>query len=342
MALTSVFYDGYVTETDRAKNRGGVPDYGVYGPDDFKVTAHPSIPYAVLVKAGRAHGHGVTDTAQIDQVVQCATIAAPASNIRWDLIVVRRNWQPALGGPSTLEAIQAGTTAAIPAGRKVGPGVEDDQPIFLVKWQGGTSAPVEFIDLRVHAANGGLFAQSDLVRTYLTGVGTTVNINGALWSLQLDGQAQPGWVRVLEAPGGTVPTGGGTLARSDGTANINFGDTTLRVNIDTNTGAAWSNRRGSGLECPVPGVYFISGRILTEGPAGRYGTGYIIPDKADMVGSLTWTEDTPGAAYGGISFSGTFVCPTGPAFWFTTTAYNTACTIRPPSRVTCTRVSKIG
>lgn len=193
MALTSVFYDGYVTETDRAQNLAGAAQYGVYGPDDFKVTAHPSIPFAVLVKAGRAHGHGVTDTAAEDQVVQCAAISAPASNYRWDLIVVRRNWQPAAGGPSTLEAVQAGATAAIPAGRKVGPGVEDDQPLYLIKWQGGTSAPVEFIDLRVHAANNGLFAKSELAMTYLTGVGTAVNINGVNWSLQLglNGLATP-------------------------------------------------------------------------------------------------------------------------------------------------------
>jgi hypothetical protein len=192
MALTSVFYDGPVTETDRAKNRGGVPDYGVYGVGDFEVKAHPSIPYNVLVKAGRAHGHGVTDTAAGDQVVPCNTLA---SGTRWDLIVVRRNWQPALGGPSTLVSIPGGTTPAIPAARKVGPGIEDDQPIALVKWQGGLSAPAQIIDLRVWASNGGLYAKDDLVRTYLTGVGTEVNINGTLWALQLGTNDAEGWAR---------------------------------------------------------------------------------------------------------------------------------------------------
>lgn len=195
MALTSVYYDGPVTETDRAKNLAGAPEYGVYGPGDFNVTAHPSIPYAVLVKAGRAHGHGVTDTAATDQVVQCATLA---SGTRWDLIVVRRNWQPALGGPSTLEVVQAGATAQIPAARKVGPGVEDDQPLFLVKWQGGTSAPVQFIDLRVWAGNGGLFAKDDFVRTYLTSLGTEVNINGVTWTLGLGTNSLPAWEKSME------------------------------------------------------------------------------------------------------------------------------------------------
>ena len=192
MALTSVFYDGVVTETDRAINLAGSPQYGVYGVDDFKVTAHPTIPYAVLTKAGRAHGHGVTDTAAIDQVVQCDTLA---SGTRWDLIVVRRNWQPALGGPSTLEAIPAGAVAEIPAARKVGPGVEDDQPIALVKWTGGLSAPQQIIDLRVWASNGSLYATDDLVRGYLTGIGTRVNINGVDWSYLIGANDLLGWVR---------------------------------------------------------------------------------------------------------------------------------------------------
>ena len=231
MALTSVYYDGPVTESDRAKNRTGAPDYGVYGPNDFKVTAHPSIPYAVLVKAGKAHGYGVTDIAEEDQVVQCASIT---SGVRWDLIVVRRNWQPALGGPSTLAVIQVGASAVIPGPpiRKVGPGVEDDQPVFLVKWQGGISAPVDFIDLRVWAGNDGLFAKSDLVRTYMDEVGTDININGVIWHCQLGTNDDVEWRQIssiestvgkpadvpwrhfkglISAPGGTDPNGYGEL-----------------------------------------------------------------------------------------------------------------------------------
>jgi len=190
MALTSVFYDGTVTETDRAKNRGGVPDYGVYGIEDFKVIAHPSIANAVLVKAGKAHGFGVTDTATADQPVQCGTIS---SGTRWDLITVRRNWQPAAGGPSTLEAVPGGAVAEIPTSRKVGPGVEDDQPLALVKWKAGLSAPEQIIDLRVWTSNGGLYAKDDLVRSYLTGAGTRISINGIDWVCTLGANDVPTW-----------------------------------------------------------------------------------------------------------------------------------------------------
>lgn len=219
MALTSTFYDGVVTESDRAKNLAGSPEYGVYGPEDFKVTAHPSIPYAVLVKAGRAHGHGVTDEALEDQVVQCAPLA---SGVRWDLIVVRRNWQPELGGPSTLEVIQAGVEPQIPEGRIVGPGVEDDQPIFLVKWQGGVSAPVEFRDLRVWAANGGLYAKHDLVRSYMNSVGTEININGTVWALQVGTNDLPAWLKLSEI--GKIPLFGFGSSLTGGTpgAGVQF------------------------------------------------------------------------------------------------------------------------
>lgn len=193
MALTSVFYDGPVTETDRAKNRAGTPDYGVYGVNDFKVTAHPSIPFAVLVKAGRAHGHGVTDLAEIDQVVQCPTLSG-AGAVRWDLIAVRRDWQPLLGGPSTLVVISAGASPTIPAARKVGPGVQDDQPLFLVKWQGGTSAPVEFVDLRCWAATGGAVIADYRARGYLGKPGASVLLAGVQWHYAPTGNGVWDWV----------------------------------------------------------------------------------------------------------------------------------------------------
>ncbi|WP_455833752.1 hypothetical protein [Pseudarthrobacter siccitolerans] len=213
MPLISTYYDGPVTESDRAKNPAGRSEYGVYGNEDFRVTAHPSIPYAVLVKKGRAHGHGVTDEAEIDQVVNCPSLA---TGFRWDLIVIRRNWQPELGGPSTLEVIEAGTEAQIPTDRKVGPGVEDDQPIALVKWQGGVSAPVEFRDLRVWSNNAGMFAVDPMVRQYLATIGTEVNISGEVWSYQRLSATDADWVKTSQIS--RIPLFGAN-GRTDGPMN---------------------------------------------------------------------------------------------------------------------------
>lgn len=219
MPLISTYYDGPVTESDRAANPAGRIEYGVYGNEDFRVTAHPSIPYAVLVKKGRAHGHGVTDEAEIDQVVNCPSLA---SGVRWDLIVVRRNWQPELGGPSTLEVIDAGTEPVIPAARKVGPGVEDDQPIALVRWQGGTSAPMEIRDLRVWSNNGGMFAIDPLVRKYMEKIGTRIKIAGEVWSYERLSAMATDWVNEdgsgpwvdLEIEAGWQIVGGGINPRA--------------------------------------------------------------------------------------------------------------------------------
>ena len=315
----------------------GTAVYGVRSALDWKVIGVPGQDRTVSIAPGSGFGYGVTDKTVANETIQLDTIA---SGSRWDMIAVRRDWTPT-AGVSMFVKVNGGATAVIPGGRNANPGGIDDQPIALVQVTAGQTQPTSIIDLRTWTGNGGgHVAAHDLVRSYLNSVGTRLWIDGVDWIRRLGANDTPEWVD-LSGILATVPNGGGTLARSDGTANINAGNTTLRVNIDTNSGASWTSWKGSGIACSTPGTYFISGRLLTSGPAGRYGTLYSYADKADMVGSLTWTEDAPGTAFGGISFSGTFVCPTGPAFWFTTTAYTNECTIRAGSRVQVTRVGKI-
>lgn len=233
MALTSVFYDGPVTETSRAQNRAGAPDYGVYGEDDFKVTTHPSIPYALTVKAGKAHGHGVTDTAAADQVVQCATLSGDGA-VRYDLIVVRRNWQPLLGGPSTLVAIQGGSTIPnINTLRLKTPGIEDDQPIALVKWQGNQNTPAQIIDLRCWAGNGGMVAADLMALDYLERPGADVLVGNTTWRHVLGANNAWGWVGLNSVQSfGFVQPNGWALS---GTCRVaQAGGGLRRVDLDVN------------------------------------------------------------------------------------------------------------
>lgn len=203
MALTSVFYDGPVTETDRAKNRAGAPDYGVYGASDFQVITNGSVPYSVLVRAGRAHGWGITDTAATNQTL---TFDAPASGVtRWDLVAVRRNWQPLLGGPSTLVVIKGGAFTNIPAGRKTNPGIEDDQPLALVGWKGGQSAPFQIIDLRCWASNGGMEIANEIAFEYLGRPGACVRLDG--WDWRFARQANGAWTWVTDTNATQVDPG---------------------------------------------------------------------------------------------------------------------------------------
>lgn len=202
MSILSTFYDSsagtpasLVTEVKWAKAHPhiGSSEYGVDGVADFKVTAHPSTPYAVNVAAGKAWGHGVLD--ESDGVVTVVCDAPAVGVTRWDLISIRRDWTPLAGGPTSVTKVAGGSSKEIPAARENTPGTLDDQPLYLVKWVGGQTQPVELVDLRCWAGNGGVFAKDDLVRTYLNRVGTEVNINGASWIRRLGANDIPEWVK---------------------------------------------------------------------------------------------------------------------------------------------------
>lgn len=201
MAIQSTFYDtspgvpaSLVTEVKWAKAHPhvGSSEYGVDAPGDFQVTAHPSTPFTVNVSPGKAWGHGVLDESSAIVPVTCDTPAAGTT--RWDLIVIRRDWTAAPGVPSAVTKVNGGTTKAIPAARNNTPGTLDDQPLFLVQWVAGQTQPNKIVDVRVWAGNGGMFAKDELVRSYLTRIGSSVKLNGETWSLDLLGNDLPGWV----------------------------------------------------------------------------------------------------------------------------------------------------
>jgi len=210
VAILSTFYDtsagtpaSLVTEVKWAKAHPhiGASEYGVDGPGDFKVTTHPSTPYAVNVAGGKAWGHGVLD--ESDGVVTVVCDAPAVGVTRWDLISVRRDWTPLAGGPTSVTKVVGGSSKEIPAARENTPGTLDDQPLYLAKWVGGQTQPMELVDLRVWAGNGGMFAQDDLVRTYLKRIGSEVNIKGAIWRLAVGANDTLAWVKDSEI--GKIP-----------------------------------------------------------------------------------------------------------------------------------------
>lgn len=203
MAITSAGYDGTVDEVQWAAliPSAGSSEYGVLGSLDFNVTAHPTTAYAVNVSAGTAWGHGVLDVSDSVVAVQCDAPAAGV--IRWDLICARRDWRPLAGGPTSITKVNGGATADIPAGRNNTPGTVDDQPLFLVQWTGGQTQPTAYIDLRCWAGNGGLTARNDKVRSYLTRIGTQIEILGVQWQRRVDGTGSAEWVKLGQI--GAIP-----------------------------------------------------------------------------------------------------------------------------------------
>lgn len=229
MGFITAGYDGTVDEVQFAKL---LRRYAVVGAQDFKATTQAG-DRIVAISDGTALGPGTVDVATGIPNIQFA--AAPAGTTRWDLVALRRDWQPP-GGTSSIVIVQGGTTKGFP---EVGtattawnrrPGIVDDQPLYLQEVNGTLLG--ERIDLRVWGGVAGLYAKDDLVRSYMDTVGTEINVNGVVWSYRLVDNDNTGWRAVtqtestaikpstvpwrefkglISAPGGTDPNGYGEL-----------------------------------------------------------------------------------------------------------------------------------
>lgn len=191
----SGYYDGATTEKLRAETWMG-PTYGVRGADDWKVTAVPAADRTVSIAPGSGFGHGVPDTTRTNDTIQLDTVA---SGSRWDMVAVRRDWQPAAGGPSQFVKINGSSAKALPAvGTSTAswnrrPGVVDDQPLYLVQTTAGQTQPTGFVDLRCWAGPGGLVAVDTLALSYLTVPGAAVRIGEYLYTYVPDSNGVFGW-----------------------------------------------------------------------------------------------------------------------------------------------------
>lgn len=179
--IKSTFYDTLpgqgVKETtwaQSAMSRG--PLFGVVTPDDFTLTAHPTTAYALNVGGGRAWGNGVWDEVE-GSTTLTATPPANAAT-RWDLVCIRRDWQPTGGGPSALRIVEGSSSQQLPAAMEKRPGIISDQPLYLVQWKGGTTTPLQIIDLRCFAGPGGIEIVHPMAREYLAYPGATVKMAG--------------------------------------------------------------------------------------------------------------------------------------------------------------------
>lgn len=252
MAIITGGYDGTVDEVQFA---GLLPRYSVAGPDDFKATTQAG-DRILAIGNGTALGPGTIDVASNLPTIQFAV----ASGTRWDLVALRRDWQPP-GGTSEIKIIQGGASEAYPA---VGtattawnrrPGIVDDQPLYLQQVTGtllGTR-----IDLRCWQSNSGLVAVHDKARTYLETLGTEVLIGGLKWNYVPGANGVPAWrnddavmYSPIQIPGYSI-TGGITVEPAGSRTHV-----TVDINV-TRTGNAglipkddWAN---FGAVIPTPG-----------------------------------------------------------------------------------------
>lgn len=188
MAIVTAGYDGALDEVQFAE---AIHRYSVVGADDFKATTQAG-DRIVAIADGVALGPGTRDVATAIPNIQFAA----ATGTRWDLVVLRRDWQPP-GGASSIVIIQGGSTKGYPTVGTAAtnwnrrPGIMDDQPLYLQEINGaflGTR-----IDLRCWAGHGGLSAVSEDVKTYLDRVGTEVQIGTDRWTYGPGTNGVPAW-----------------------------------------------------------------------------------------------------------------------------------------------------
>jgi hypothetical protein len=197
--ISSIGYGGDVLEGDLPIwRRSFAAEYGVVGPDDWKVAVKPGVDRTLTVAPGIGFGHTVID--ENDEAEVTVTLNTLASGTtRWDMIVARRN-RSGPGGTTTFTKV-TGTSAGLAtfASRLQDPSTTDDQPLALVQVNGNGAGGVinaaTLIDLRAWAANGGMVATSDLVLQYLNAVGTQVQVGSVVWTRILDSASAPVWAK---------------------------------------------------------------------------------------------------------------------------------------------------
>lgn len=216
MAFVNAGYDGTVDEVQFAKllNR-----YAVVGPDDFKAS-NTTGDRMLSIANGTALGPGSLNVGTAFSPIQFDAVTSGTT--RWDLVVLRRNWQPA-SGTTTLEVVKGGASPVLPS-RNQNPGVIDDQPLYLQQVNAGSTSLGTRIDLRVWQGPGGAEAADKLALTYLAQPGAAVKVGQSLFRYELGANGVWAWadskpvVRRAEYWGMTawepgVPWGPGILER---------------------------------------------------------------------------------------------------------------------------------
>jgi hypothetical protein len=257
MAITSIGYDGTVDETAWTRLMGKTAGcaYGVLGPTDWKVTAHPTLARGVVIAAGHGWGHGVYDINDATVSLQGADIL---SGTRWDMVVARRSWT-GVGGVTTFQLLSGTSTKAL-VSRSVSPGVTDEQPLALVQYTGGSTVPTSIIDLRVWPGNGGMYAADLMARDYNTQIGSRLIIGTEDWISIVSSAGIQQWQRQSALQSVQLYGVGGTLVGGSPVAATSSFMIQSGSNIVTSDGAGYGR-----INFPVSFPNGLVTIILTNG-----------------------------------------------------------------------------
>lgn len=258
MAITSVGYAGTVNDVQWATllPYGGGAEYAVVDTTDFRVTSGGSGDRAVTVAPGVAIGMGVMDMSDSSVVLN----AAAASSVRFDLVGLVRDWATA---ESSLAIIPGGSAQAIPS-RPVNPGIEDVQPLALIRVDPGSSVVQVVADLRVWVGPGGAVAQSPLVRGFLSRPGTRIRIGDDEHVRGFASNGAATWHSTRATP--TF----GQMYNNVSQGMTNAGWTTLGFAAGSSIFSGGVSKVGNSMRVPVTGLYLVVASLsFDQGSSGQ-------------------------------------------------------------------------
>jgi len=220
MTFTNIGYAGTVTDVGWAQliPWAGGSEYCIPDADSFRANSAPG-DRNVDISPGTAAGHGVLVESDSSVTINLPSVS---SGSRWDLIALRRIWGTAT---SSVVRVAGGAAKAIPSILH-NPGVEDFQPLWLLRVAAGQTTIQEFCDLRAFVGNGGAWGRDDLVRSYLTRVGTVITIGTVRWERRIDALGSAVWIRAGTGVGNYTPPQ---------TTRITFIESGSGVNLSSST-----------------------------------------------------------------------------------------------------------
>lgn len=199
MAITSFGYPGTIDAKTQAVWLPMVSSaqYSVAGAGDLRVTARTAVDRGITVAAGTAAGDGVMDILSTAELAVIPSVAG--TNVsRWFMVALRRNWNT---NASSIVVVAGSATRALPT-RTNDPGGISDQPLALVRVESGKTTISEFVDLRTWARSGGVYARDELVKDFLTEIGTSLLVGSTRWERVLNASLAPTWRKAT--PGGAI------------------------------------------------------------------------------------------------------------------------------------------
>lgn len=311
MAVTAdsnVGFKGTVDTAQWAKVSGMGARYAVLSAGALKVTVGGSGDRAVTVSPGEAWGDGVL--ASFDTSTNLNGTAV-ASGTRWDTLVVRRTWQPALTptGLAELVILPGSASKAIASGRTTDAGATtSDQPIALLRFAAGSAVVQEVVDLRVWAGQGGgLVADNTDALLYLTEVGTGVDVRGVgRYVRTLDGGGNAVWQSQTPDTGWVNPSVWGLSYNERSTAQ------TRKIGNQV----FWHGRfRPPGVSIPIgkvgPVAVLPSGHYDTTSTRFYDAVAYITGSAAEYQGDAVVEVSTSGNVYLHVEQDTTYVVVDG-------------------------------